>query len=490
MKNLKIVKPLSSFENLAPKRSSKKHPASLFLISQEALKSPTKGSLWQKLNSKLKPSTLFSADHGEIQKFTLDEKIIILLGLGKKENINGHTLRTALFKTASTVGNFNSIRVFPHEEDELSLRGIMDGLILGGYAWTKYKDQVSVKGHPINQINFELVTVNGKLAKKAFTTCVGTNLARDLTNDNADVITSRYMYNQVKKMVANHKEASLSLVDTAQMKKLGMNLFLGVNQASGNPAHLIIVKYHGDKSKKTFTALLGKGITFDSGGLNLKPSGGIESMRTDMGGSATIVGTMYNILSLKPKKNIIFAMAMAENCIGPKAYKSGDVLTSYSGQTVEIGNTDAEGRLVLADSMTYLQRHFKVNTIIDVATLTGAVVIALGHDHTGLMVNDQALANQLLESGAATDDRIWQLPIYDELSLHIKSDRADLKNIGLPKCAGSISAGAFLQKFLEGKTKWAHLDIAGTGFYSKEWWYLKPGATGAGVRLLTHYLTD
>jgi leucyl aminopeptidase len=265
-------------------------------------------------------------------------------------------------------------------------------------------------------------------------------------------------------------------------------LHLGVNKGSRNEPKLIIVKYSGGSKNEPYTAVIGKGITFDTGGLNLKPTGYIETMRTDMSGTAATIGILKNVLALSIKKNIVFAMALAENAIGSGSFKPGDVLRSYNGRTVEIDNTDAEGRLVLADAISYVVRNYKPKTIIDLATLTGACVVALGYDYSGLMSNNDELAKKLLISAQETDDRAWQLPIYPELKDHVKSQIADIKNTGLKGAAGALSAGEFLRQFIE-DAKWAHLDIAGTAFVKEgNRFYFGHGATGAGVRLVTDFL--
>ena len=217
----------------------------------------------------------------------------------------------------------------------------------------------------------------------------------------------------------------------------------------------------------------------------------METMRTDMSGAAAVAGTMKNVLNFSLKRNIFFVFVLAENAIGSGAFKPGDVFRSYSGKTVEIANTDAEGRLILADAISYVIRNYKPSSIVDIATLTGACVVALGHDYTGLMSNDDELSRCLVRSSNETDDRVWRLPVYKELKDAVKSQIADIKNLGFSKgAAGALTGAEFLHQFV-GDTKWAHLDIAGTAFVeNQERFYFGHGATGAGVRLLTHYLKN
>ena len=245
----------------------------------------------------------------------------------------------------------------------------------------------------------------------------------------------------------------MEILNRKELKAKGLNLLLAVNQASNKPPKLIIVRYNGGKKNKGYTAIIGKGMTFDTGGLNLKPTGSIETMKTDMSGAAAVCGILKNVLTLGIKKNLLFVLGIAGNSIGSCAYKPGDVITGYAGKSVEIGNTDAEGRLVLADTFAYTVKNYKPDRMIDLATLTGACVVALGFDYSGLFSNNDELARQLLEASRVTDDRAWRLPIYPELKEYIKSPIADLKNISSIKGGGANTAAEFfisLPKALSG----------------------------------------
>ena len=274
------------------------------------------------------------------------------------------------------------------------------------------------------------------------------------------------------------------------MQAKGLNLHLAVNQSSNKEPKLVIVKYAGGKKEEGYTAIIGKGVTFDTGGLNLKPSGSIETMKIDMAGAAAVCGILKNTLALGIQKNLLFVLGIAENSIGSAAYKPGDVITGYAGKSVEIGNTDAEGRLVLADAFAYVVKNYKPTKMIDLATLTGACVVALGFDYTGLFSNDDELARDLENAAKETDDRAWRLPVYPEMKEYIKSPIADLKNTSNVKGGGACTAATFLQQFTEGTT-WAHLDIAGSSFVDgSNRMYFTHGATGSGVRLVTEYLLN
>jgi leucyl aminopeptidase len=253
---------------------------------------------------------------------------------------------------------------------------------------------------------------------------------------------------------------------------------------------LILLHYKGDPKSKDLTAVVGKGITFDTGGLNLKPTGSIETMKCDMAGAAAVLGILKACQALKLKKNVIGVIAAAENAISAEAYKPGDVYISHSGKSVEITNTDAEGRLVLADALSYVQTHYELSRVIDLATLTGGVVVALGEEATGLFSNDDALINQLKKASARTGERIWELPLYPEYLDALKSPIADLKNSRNGRKASAGSGAMFLRQFIEEDLPWAHLDIAGTAYLSETSPYSPSYATGVGVKLLIEFLEN
>ncbi len=321
----------------------------------------------------------------------------------------------------------------------------------------------------------------------------GVNLARDLANENADNADSEKIEQTIRDIAASDSRCTITVLNETELREEGLNLHLAVNQGSAKEPKLIVVAYRGGKENEPFTALIGKGITFDTGGLNLKPTGSMETMRMDMSGTAAVIGCLHNAIRLNLACNVYFVCAIAENAIGSKSYKPGDVIVGYCGKTVEIANTDAEGRLVLADANSYLARNYKPESIINIATLTGAVVIALGYEYTGLMASHKILADALLQAAQDTDDRAWELPIYPELKEHVKSKVADIRNTGEPKCAGTLAGGEFLRQFAQCESdalQWAHLDIAGTAKPAKETGLFDNGATGAGVRLLTQYLLN
>jgi leucyl aminopeptidase len=273
------------------------------------------------------------------------------------------------------------------------------------------------------------------------------------------------------------------VVDTEQMKALGMNSYLAVAQGSANPAYMSVINYQGGPSDQKPIVLVGKGLTFDSGGISLKPGAGMDEMKYDMGGAASVFGTMQAIAQLDLGINVIGVIAGAENMPSSKAYRPGDILTTMSGQTVEVLNTDAEGRLVLCDALTYVER-FKPECVIDIATLTGACIIALGHNISALMSPHKGMVHEILGASNQTGDKAWQLPMDDEFQKQLESPFADMANIG-GRPAGSITAACFLSRFTKAYT-WAHLDIAGTAWRSGT----NKGATGRPVPLLTQFVIN
>jgi len=432
----------------------------------------------------------FSGENGEI--FPLDNKgkIILLAGVGD-EGASLTALRATVRKAllSTFLKKVKDVEIITHEQGDDVVQAVIEAALIGTYSWKKYLNQ-DKSDKTVEQKDIWITAKEKKNLSDAITICEGVNFSRNLINDNADIVTSSFIEAAIRDLTGKNKKISLEVLGRDEMANKGLNLHLAVNQGSPNDPKLIIVKYQGAPRGEKYTALIGKGITFDTGGLNLKPTGYIETMRTDMSGAAAVMGTLKNILALDIKKNIIFAVAVAENVIGSRAFKPGDVFRGYSGKTVEIGNTDAEGRLVLADAISYVVKNYKPEKIVDIATLTGACVVALGHEYSGLMSNDDDFAKKLLVSAQKTDDRAWQLPIFPELKDHIKSQVADIKNTGAKGAAGALSAGEFLRQFTD-DTKWAHLDIAGTAFVQEAGrLYYGHGATGAGVRLLTDFIKN
>lgn len=311
---------------------------------------------------------------------------------------------------------------------------------------------------------------------------IGMNVAKELGNLPGNICTPTYLAEQAKLLAKNNPKFTTKIVEAAEMKKLGMGSLLSVSAGSDQPPKLIVMEYKG-KASKSPNVIVGKGITFDTGGISLKPGPGMDEMKFDMCGAASVMGTMHALVTLKANVHVVAVIAAAENMPSGGATKPGDVVTSMSGRTIEVLNTDAEGRLVLCDALTYVER-FKPKSVVDIATLTGACVIALGNHASGLFANNQELADKLLQAGQNTHDRAWQLPLWDDYKKSLKSNFADLANIG-GREGGSITAACFLSYFTE-SYPWAHLDIAGTAWNSGG----NKGATGRPVPLLVNYLIN
>ncbi len=310
---------------------------------------------------------------------------------------------------------------------------------------------------------------------------LGINYARELGNLPGNVCTPSYLASEARKLGRGESKLKVSVLGEKQMRELGMNALLSVSAGSVEPAKLIVMEYQGTAKAQKPYALVGKGITFDTGGISIKPAPAMDEMKFDMCGAASVFGTMKTLLALKPAINVVAIVAAAENMPSGSATKPGDIVTSMSGQTIEILNTDAEGRLVLCDALTYCAR-YKPRTVVDIATLTGACVIALGNHAHGLYSNTDALANELLAAGQRAGDRAWQMPLWDEYQKSLDSNFADMANVG-GREAGSVTAACFLSRFTR-DMQWAHLDIAGTAWKSGA----AKGATGRPVGLLVNYL--
>lgn len=307
----------------------------------------------------------------------------------------------------------------------------------------------------------------------------GINTARHLGNLPGNICTPTYLAKRAQALASD--KLSVTVMDEKQIAKLGMGAFMSVAAGSDQPAKFIVMQYRGAAASKTPVVLVGKGITFDTGGISIKPGAAMDEMKFDMCGAASVLGVMTALQQLQPRKNVVGIIAATENMPSGKATKPGDVVTSMSGQTIEILNTDAEGRLVLCDALTYAER-FKPEAVIDIATLTGACVIALGNHASGLFANDQTLADELLAAGQAAQDRAWQMPLWDDYQKALDSNFADMANIG-GREGGSITAACFLARFTK-NYKWAHLDIAGTAWQGGS----AKGASGRPVGLLLQYL--
>lgn len=420
-------------------------------------------------------------------------KKAILLGLGDKEDLSPESFRRAINACATLLAKSETKKIDLFIGDisvnnwgELEkAKYCAEKLTHGDYTFTQCKSTKQKKTN--RQVNYNHSDKSAKIADiktgLALGSAVGKgmNVARELGNLPGNICTPRYLANEAKKLSRSHSSISTKILSEKQMKELGMGSLLSVSAGSAEPAQLIIMEYKGAAKTQKPHVLVGKGITFDTGGISLKPGGGMDEMKFDMCGAASVFGTMNAIALLGPKINVVAIVAAAENMPSSTATKPGDIVSTMSGKTIEILNTDAEGRLVLCDALSYAER-YQPQSVVDIATLTGACVVALGGHASGLFSNNDQLAQELLNSGTKTGDRAWQMPLWDDYKKSLKSNFADLANIG-GREAGSITAACFLSYFTE-SYPWAHLDIAGTAWLSGA----NKGATGRPVALLTDYL--
>lgn len=423
---------------------------------------------------------------------------ILVLGLGKGKVSDGEILRLAAAAAAKYLAekNITGYTLVLPEDVPTGLtiqdkaRITVEGLMLASYRFDRYRSKTNGETPKTLQSLTLLVPMESQLADaeagalEGRQLCRGVNLARDLVNEPGNVKSPEYLAQQARDLAAEHG-FECTILGKKELEQEGMGALLGVAQGSVREPRLIVLQYRGGAEDLQPIALIGKGVVFDSGGISLKPGEKMDQMKMDMAGGATVLGTFLSTALLKIPVNLIGVIPAVENMPSGNAIRPGDILTSLSGQTIEVLNTDAEGRMILADALTYVER-FDPRAVIDLATLTGACIIALGHHATAVLGNHAGLIRQLLKSGEETGERLWQLPLWQDYTELIKSDIADMKNTG-GRAAGTITAAAFLQKFAK-KYRWAHLDIAGTAWEENGAGYRPKGATGVGVRLMVHYL--
>ena len=363
----------------------------------------------------------------------------------------------------------------------------LHGLKLKSYEFNIYKSKKDKKLVSVNVIgNKNKISTQDQLRFKALEE--GTFFARDLVSEPGNILHP----DEYAKRINSLKKIGLkiNIYDEKKLKKLGMNALLGVGQGSVRGSYLVTMEWNGAKNNSRPLAFVGKGVCFDTGGISLKPAKFMEDMTYDMAGSAVVVGLMKNLALRKAKVNAVGVVGLVENMPGGNAQRPGDIVKSYSGKTIEILNTDAEGRLVLADALTFTEKKFKPKFMVDLATLTGAIIVSLGSEYAGLFSNNDKLSNQLLKAGDKVDEKLWRMPLHKNFDKLIDSKNADMQNINYVGGAGSTTAAQFLQRFILNKTPWAHLDIAGMAFSKYGGALNSGGATGYGVRLLNKLVED
>ncbi|MGZ6237906.1 MAG: leucyl aminopeptidase [Syntrophales bacterium] len=425
-------------------------------------------------------------------------KRIVLVGVGKKADFTTEKLRGA-FGTAARYIRSLKIKEFSTSLDFIFLnrpldeiaKAVVEGVSLGLYQYTSFKtiekDKIAtIKGFTIIEENEKAYNIIRAAAKEAEIIACAVSFARDMVSAPGNEMTPTDMAQEARK-IAKRKNVKLKVLDEKEINKIGMSAFLGVASGSEEPAKFIILEYRGGNKSDPPVALVGKGLTFDSGGISIKPSEKMDEMKSDMAGGAAVMGAIMAAADLRLKVNAVGLIPATENLPGGRAYKPGDILKSLSGKTIAVLSTDAEGRLILADALTYAGR-FKPAAIVDLATLTGACVIALGDHVTGMMGTDDGLKQKIKDAADATDERVWELPLWEDYHEMIKSDVADYKNHG-GRPGAAITAAAFLSKFV-GNYPWVHLDIAGPAWLTMDRPYIPKGASGVGVRLIVQFLKD
>ena len=471
--------------------SSNKNPSNVVLFTDEkfstiGLKKQISNAEYSFITDLVKSKNLKK----EIISFDISSKRKIIL-VSIKKNIKLYEVEKLgakfydLYKELRQ-NNFNvNTSTLSSNSDKL-IGHFLHGIRLKSYIFDKYKTKK-------NKINI-LINVNGKNIpslkdqNKFRSIEEGSFYTRDLVSEPGNVLHP----DEYAKRINSLKKIGLKInvLDEKKLKKLGMNTLLGVGQGSIRGSYLVTIEWNGLKDKSKPVAFVGKGVCFDTGGISLKPAKFMEDMTYDMAGSAVVVGLMKSLAIRKAKINAVGVVGLVENMPGGNALRPGDILKSYSGKTVEVLNTDAEGRLVLADALTYTEEKFKPKIIIDLATLTGAIIVSLGSEYAGLFSNDDKLSNQLINAGQNVEEKVWRMPLSKNFDKLIDSKNADMQNINYVGGAGSTTAAQFLQRFILNKTPWAHLDIAGMAFSKYGGALNSSGATGYGVRLLNKLIED
>ena len=451
--------------------------------------------------SLLKKEQKFVGDEGKflvVPTFRkLKSEYVIIVGLGNRRRADLDTIRRAgayiirkakelkIDRLAIDVKNLDGIK---EKEYELA-QALTEGIVLGDYRFDKYKtkkDESKIKEVDIRvsrrfkNISDERINI-GKILAEA------QNFARDIANEPANVITPQKLA-EIAEELAKEYGFEVKIYDEEEIEKLGMNAYLSVAKGSANPPRFIHLTYKPKNPKKEI-AIVGKGLTFDSGGLNIKPGDYMRWMKSDKSGACAVLGIFKAIGELKPNVTVHGVIAACENMPDGKSYRPDDIIKAKNGVTIEVGNTDAEGRLTLADALSYVSE-LKPDAIIDMATLTGACIVALGEYTAGVMGNNQKFIDEILDISERTGEWMWQLPFNDKLREHIKAPNADILNIGKTRYGGAIIGGLFLEKFVDPKIPWVHIDIAGPAHNTSGWYYHPPGATGFPVRTITNLILE
>ncbi len=494
-----------SFEN----KNLKNNEAIAILINKNLQLDPKDLELDKEYNGiitkTVADSKLFKPNYGFVQVLTVANKEgslrhLILVSSGdekeitdfKIEELGGKIYNAALACRVDSLGALVSSDIGNISKEEIaSLLG--SGAMLASYRFDKYHTKKTAEEKFLTT-EFDIIVENSARAEELFadkkSVALGVFFARDCVSEVPNIL---YPESYAEKIMEKLEPigVDVSILGEAQMRHLGMGALLGVGQGSANESKLVVMEYKGAGDDSNPVCLVGKGVTFDTGGISLKPPANMHEMKYDMGGSASVVGTMKALALRNAKVNVVGIVGLVENMPGGSAQRPGDVVTTMSGQTVEVLNTDAEGRLVLADCMTYLQENFQPACIIDLATLTGAILISLANTYAGCFANDDEFANKLIGSSMKSNEKLWRMPLHKEYDDMLDSPVADIANIGSERGAGSSTAAHFIGRFIKEGIKWAHLDIAGLAWDKKGKNSIVPrGASGFGVRLLNQFIKD
>lgn len=456
----------------------------------------------------------FKAGHGEVLDLLMpadaDEERVIVLGLGdakaltavKAEEAGGKLLACLNGSGLKDVSLLLSVKAKGLELKEEELGACLaNGAVLRSYKFERYKSKPSGKGKKLaeeKKVEFSKLAIvheHSANVKKAYDVkkaiSEGVFFARDLVNSAPNDLYPE-SYAQIIKDELKPLGVEVEVLDEKKMLKLGMGAIMAVGQGSARQPRMVVMRWKGAAKKAQEggpLAFVGKGVTFDTGGISLKPGAGMDEMKMDMGGSAAVVGLMKSLALRKAKVDVVGVVGLAENMPSERAYRPGDVVTSYSGKTIEVLNTDAEGRLVLADCLTHVQKKYKPRFIIDLATLTGAIMVALGYEYCGTFATDDEMWSQLEKASASSGEKLWRMPLDEEWKKQMQSDVADLQNIGkIARMAGSCTAAGFLQHFIEDDTPWVHMDIAGTAWRKSDMALYPKFGSGFGVRVLSDFV--
>ncbi len=421
---------------------------------------------------------------------------ILLIGCGREQDLDDGRYRQVIrhsIRQLEQTGATEALSYLPDvnvrgRDHAWKIRQAVEVMSHHQYRFEEFKSKKASRKRQLRRLTLTVpsrreLTLGEEAVRTGQALAAGVKLARDLANRPANVCTPTHLAEQARRLSRTYKSVQVKVLGEAQMRRLGMNSLLSVAQGSAQPAKLITLEYAGTRKSARPIVLVGKGVTFDTGGISIKPSAAMDEMKYDMCGAATVLGVISAVAELTLPINVVGIVPATENMPGGAATKPGDIFTSMSGQTIEVLNTDAEGRLILCDALSYSER-FHPAEVIDIATLTGACVVALGSHASGLMSNHPALAKDLLQAGEQSGDRAWQLPLWDEYQKQLDSPFADMANIG-GRAAGTITAACFLSRFTK-KLRWAHLDIAGTAWHSGK----EKGASGRPVPLLVQFILD